>query len=161
MEKMRNKLWTLPVLMLLAGFLSRQVMFLMYRLFLVRIQGADGVWSAEIPGWADGGLYLFNLLLLITAILLTRRLCSRQIVIRSAVILVVYEFVILALEQLSQRVEGLKWMFSLVYMWGYLPGEVWAQLCSGLSDVIGIWPYAILIQFAPLLFIPFAQKACQ
>lgn len=158
MERLNNKLWTLPVLMLAAGFLSRQSTYLLYRLFLVRSQGEDGVWTVEIPGWLDAAQYAVNLLFLIGVILLTRRLCSRRTVVRSAVILVGYGFVVLALEQLSQRVDGLTWMFPLVVSLGYLPQEIWVQLGSRLSGVIGIWLYAILLQFAPLLLIPFAKK---
>lgn len=158
METMRNKLWTLPLLLLLSGVVSRYLItFGIMRFFIIKTPGADGVIDVSLSPSYQPCSTLLNLLLLIGVGLLLRRLCDRKTILKGAIIMVAYNFLVLALEQLSQKSGGA--FFSLVW-YLYLPIEAFTQARPSVF-LLGdgwVWPSAILSQFYPLLFLLFGRK---
>lgn len=162
MRNMRDKWWTLPMLMLGAGFLSRRFTVLFTRLTAVRSEGADGAVSVQTPPWHGTVMFLFNLALIVAVALMVRRMMGRKAALKGAAAMTAFQILVLILEQTVAQADYRG--FVLVYNL-YLPGEADAVVLSTLWQHLpgdpSIWLYAALHCCFPLIYVLCAKRALE
>ena len=157
MEHWKNRLWTMPLALLAGGIVMRGLTFFVVKLLM----GASKEWTLEMGRQSALVLGFLALLILAGTAVLLRRLCLRPVLWKSAWIMVAYNFIVLALEQLSQHFDFFG--FTLVY-YLYLPQEAFNSLRSALLSALPagpdwlLWATAIVSQLLPLIFIPVGRK---
>lgn len=154
MNKKNKNILKLPCLTLIGGIILRIIEFIAIRIRIATID-PNAEWGSEI--------FYVNLVSSIIIIfiigMILRKTYDKDIIFKSATLLVIYSFVIWGLSEIG-AIFGIYSLFSILY----LPTEIFNMISSVLIEIISpqnmILFYLIVFieKFAPYLFLLFTKK---
>ena len=154
MNKKNKNILKLPCLTLIGGIILRIIEFIEIRIRIATID-PNAEWGSEI--------FYVNLVSSIIIIfiigMILRKTYDKDIIFKSATLLVIYSFVIWGLSEIG-AIFGIYSLFSILY----LPTEIFNMISSVLIEIISpknITLFYLLIfieKFAPYLFLLFTKK---
>lgn len=160
METWKNPLWRVPLVLGCAGLLCRALTFILAfawgTIQRFRGPGPDGT-TVLTSGYVTEIIAVISFLLFWWAGWRFVRGLTRREIFLSATIMVLFQALLLAWEQLSQSMGGYSlWAYRL---YALTEGTMWAdQLLIRLFDTVSV-PVLIPALFAPYLYLVFGKRS--
>lgn len=160
MQTLKKPVWRVPLVLGCAGILCRMLTYLLGfvwgRIQIARGPGPDGT-TVLTSGYVTELIAVISFLLFWWAGWRFVRGLTRREIFLSATIMVLFQALLLAWEQLSQVMDGFSlWAYRL---YALTEGTMWAdQLLIRLFDTVSV-PVLIPALFAPYLYLVFGKRS--